>query len=343
MLCYSADQIANKEDAMIKKIFAATAVSVALMATTAFAEIELKVATDSGDRDSPSGTAIANWAKAIEDGSNGEITVKVFYQNELGGQLEVFDLFVSGDIDLMLSWPSTSYDKRIGILNTPYMVTSWEEALDAYRPGGWANGVLNTVFNDIGLKYFGAWPEGFSGVATRGAYATDVAGAQNIKVRTPPLFPFPQILDSMGYQTAAIDWGEVYTSIQTGVVDGDAGNVIYWDYEYFRDVLDYYVRTKHTFVTGNLLANLQSFEALSPEQQQLIQDTAIAEMTLRFDAARAEDQHYVDLAVEGGMEYFELSDEQLAPIVEKVRAEVWPQMEPDVGKDIMDLIRAQVN
>jgi TRAP-type C4-dicarboxylate transport system substrate-binding protein len=276
---------------MIRRIFAATAVSAALMASAAFAEIELKIATDSGDSGSPSGVAIANWARAIEEGSNGEISVTVFYQNELGGQLEVFDLFVAGEIDLMLSWPSTSYDRRIGILNTPYMVTTWEEALDAYRPGGWANGVLNTVFNDIGLAYFGAWPEGFSGVATRGAYATDIEGARNINVRTPPLFPFPQILASMGYQTAAIDWGEVYTSIQTGVVDGDAGNVIYWDYEYFRDVLDYYVRTRHTFVTGNLLANLESFEALSPEHQQLIVDSAVVEMTARFEVARAEDQH----------------------------------------------------
>lgn len=324
---------------MIKNILAATTVTLGLMATSAFAEIELKIATDSGDRDSPSGMAIANWAKAIEEGSNGEITTKVFYQNELGGQLEVFDLFVAGQVDLMLSWPSTSYDKRIGILNTPYMVTSWEEALEAYKPGGWANGVLNVVFNDIGIKYFGAWPEGFSGVATRGAYATDLAGATDIKVRTPPLFPFPQILASMGYQTAAIDWGEVYTSIQTGVVDGDAGNVIYWDYEYFRDVLDYYVRTKHTFVTGNLLANLDSFNNLSPELQKLVEDTAVAEMGVRFETARAEDQSYVDLAVASGMEYFELTDEQLAPIVAKVRADVWPQMEPDVGKDIMDLVR----
>lgn len=324
---------------MITRILATAAVTLGLLVTPALAEIKLKIATDSGDRDSPSGHAIANWAKAIEDGSNGEIKVTVFYQNELGGQLEVFDLFVAGEVDLMLSWPSTSYDKRIGILNAPYMVTSWDEAYGAYKPGGWVNGVLNVVFNDIGLKYFGAWPEGFSGVATRGAYATDVAGAQNIKVRTPPLFPFPQILASMGYQTAAIDWGEVYTSIQTGVVDGDAGNVIYWDYEYFRDVLDYYVRTKHTFVTGNLLANLASFEGLSPEHQKLIEDAAVAEMGVQFEAAQAEDEKYVKLAVESGMEYFELTDEQLAPIVTKVRADVWPQMEPDVGSDIINLIR----
>jgi TRAP-type transport system periplasmic protein len=194
---------------MFGKFLSASAVALGLMALPALAEIELKIATDSGDRDSPSGQAIANWAKAIEEGSNGEIKTRVFYQNELGGQLEVFDLFVAGEVDLMLSWPSTSYDKRIGILNAPYMVTSWDEAFEAYKPGGWVNGALNVVFNDIGLKYFGAWPEGFSGVATRGAYSTDIAGAAKIKVRTPPLFPFPQILESMGYQTAAIDWGEV--------------------------------------------------------------------------------------------------------------------------------------
>lgn len=328
---------------MLGKFLSASALALGLMAFPALAEIELKIATDSGDRESPSGQAIANWAKAIEEGSNGEITTRIFYQNELGGQLEVFDLFVAGEVDLMLSWPSTSYDKRIGILNTPYMVTSWDEAFEAYKPGGWVNGALNVVFNDIGLKYFGAWPEGFSGVATRGAYATDLAGAANIKVRTPPLFPFPQILESMGYQTAAIDWGEVYTSIQTGVVDGDAGNVIYWDYEYFRDVLDYYVRTKHTFVTGNLLANLESYNALSPEHQKLIEETAVAEMSKQFADAQATDQKYVDLAIAGGMEYFELTDEQIAPIAEKVRAEVWTLMEPDVGKEIMDLIRANAN
>ncbi|MDI3338842.1 TRAP transporter substrate-binding protein DctP [Defluviimonas aestuarii] len=328
---------------MFQRMLSTAAFLAAFAATAASAQIELKFATDSGDRDSPSGKALAAWADAVKEGSNGEIDVKVFYQNELGGQLEVFDLFVAGEVDAMISWPSTSYDKRIGILNTPYMVTSWEEALDAYKPGGWANGVLNTVFNDIGLKYFGAWPEGFSGVATRGSYATDLAGASGMKVRTPPLFPFPQILEAMGYQTAAIDWGEVYTSIQTGVVDGDAGNVIYWDYEYFRDVLDYYVRTKHTFVTGNLLVNLETYEELTDEQKKLVEETATATMEAQFVAAKAEDEHYVQLAVDSGMEYFELTDEQLAPIVEKVRAEVWPQMEPDVGKDVMDLIRANVD
>lgn len=305
------------------------------------AQTTLRVATDSGAAGSPSGNAIADWAKSIEEGSDGELQVRVFYQEELGNQLEVFDLFVAGEVDLMLSWPSTSYDARIGVLNTPYMVTTWEDAFEAYRPGGWVNGVLNVVFNDIGLLYFGAWPEGFNGVATRGRYAITVEEAESagMRVRVPPFYPIAQTLQAMGYQTAAIAWGEVFTSIQTGVVDGEAGNVIYWDYEYFRDVLDYYVQTRHNFVTGNLLANQASFERLSPEHQDLIRTTAVDQMAARFESARAEDEHYIALAQESGMEYILPSDEQLAALAEKVRSVVWPQMDAEIGAEIMDLIR----
>ena len=301
--------------------------------------IELKVATDSGAADSPSGQAIKKWAKSIEEGSNGKIKVKVFYQDELGSQLEVFDLFVSGNVDLMLSWPSTSYDKRIGIVNTPFMVSSWEEAQKAYGNGGWANKIVNNVFEGIGLKYLGSWPEGFGGVATRGKYATNIKDAHGLKVRVQPFFPVPQTLQAMGYETEAIEWGEVFTSIQTGVVDGDSGNVIYWDYEYFREVLDYYVHTRHVFVTGNILANLKMFDALSPEHQKLVVDTAQAMMDERFSVAKDEDDANIKRAIDFGMKYIEPSSEELAELKSVVRAEIWPLMEKDIGADIFTQIR----
>lgn len=324
---------------MLNKWIMRGAVMLALVASQASAETTLKIATDSGPEGSPSGDAIKKWAELIEEGSGGEIDVRVFYQNQLGGQLEVFDLFVAGEVDLMLSWPSTSYDKRIGVLNAPYMVTSWEEALKAYQPGGWVNGTLNDVFADLGITYFGAWPEGFAGVATRGSYALDIESASGINVRTPPFFPIPQTLQAMGYQTASIDWSEVFTSIQTGVVDGDAGNVIYWDFEYFGEVLDYYVRTKHIFVTGNLVANTLSMQSLPQEHRELIRDAAITLMEEQFTAAKAEDEKYVKLAVEGGMEYFEPSAEDLRPMIDKVRAKVWPLMEADIGSEIVEQMR----
>ena len=302
----------------------------------------LKMATDSGARGSPAGNALLRWAELIETGTNGELDVKVFYQNELGGQQEVFDLFIANDINLTLNWPMTSYDPRIAVIYTPYMFTNWDDALDAYRPGGWINGMLVTIYADLGLKFFGAWPEGFNGVATKGKYATSVDAASELKMtlRAAPIFPFPETVQAMGYQTATIDWGEVYLAIQMGVVDGDAANVIYWDYEYFRDTIDYYTHTKQQFNTGILSINQAAWDSVSPEHQKIIQDAAIIVMEEGFANAQALDKFYVEKAKAAGITYVELSDEELRVLAELVRDRVWPMMEERIGKTTMDTIRA---
>ena len=300
----------------------------------------LKLATDSGAKGSPAGDALKRWGDLIEQNSNGEIDVKVYYQNELGGQAEVFDLLVAGDVDIMLNWPMTSYDKRIGVIYTPYMTLSWEEAFKAYGPGGWVNNMLGGIYSDLGLKFFGPWPEGFNGVATKGKYALNMEQADGLKVRTIAVFPFPEPMKSLGYQAVGIDWGEVYTALQTGVVDGEAGNVIYWDYEYFRDTLDYYVRTKHMFMTGILTMNEASFEELTPEQQKVVKDAAHTIMNEQFKNAKEQDELYTQKAIDSGMKYFELDQEQLKLFANTAREKVWPLMDKELGSEIMDTIRA---
>jgi len=302
----------------------------------------LKMATDSGAKGSPSGNALQRWAELIQTGTDGEIDVRLFYQNELGGPQDVFDLYIANDINLTLNWPMTSYDPRIAIIYTPYMFTNWDDALDAYRPGGWVNGLLAEIYADLGLKFFGAWPEGFSGVATKGRYATSVEAASELKMtlRAPPIFPYPETVQAMGYQTATIDWGEVYPAIQMGVVDGDAANVIYWDYEFFRDTIDYYTHTKQNFNTGILSINQATWEELSAEQQKVVQDAAIIVMEEGFTNAQALDKFYVEKAKAAGINYVELSDEEIELLAKVVRDKVWPMMEERIGKKTMATIRA---
>ncbi|GAB5469427.1 MAG: TRAP transporter substrate-binding protein [Rhodospirillales bacterium] len=331
---------------MIKGLLCGAAVAALVMAawsTPSFAETTLKMATDSGAKGSPAGNALERWAQIIETNSEGGLTVEVFYQNELGGQQELFDLFVANDVNLTLNWPMTSYDERIAVIYTPYMVTSWEEALAAYRPGGWINGMLDGIYADLGLKFFGAWPEGFNGVATKGSYANTVEEASKMKIRVPPIFPMAETIQALGYQTATIDWGEVFTAIQTGVVDGDGANVIYWDYEYFRDTLDYYNRTKQQFITGILAMNLEAWDGLTPEEQKVVLDAAVAVMEEGFEAAEALDRSYVVKAEEAGMTYVEPSAAEIAELAAAVRGKVWPMMEERVGAEIMDTIRANAS
>lgn len=306
-------------------------------------EYKLVLTSEAGDRDSVLGKAMQNWAAMIEEKSEGRIEVDVFYQGELGGQQELFDQLVKGNVHMMITWPQTSYDQRIGANYIPYLVLGWDDAVESFGKDGWVQEVLDPIYQDIGLKYFGPFPEGFGGIATKGRYATNYEDAQGIKVRSQPIFPLPQTVQSMGFQAVPIDWAEVYTSIQTGVVDGDSSNVIYWDYEYFRDQLDYFVQSSHNFSSYSLLMNGATWEEMDDEDRGIIESAAIAVIDQQFKDAKAEDDKWIAAAQEAGMEYIVPTPEEKAAWIKRVRAEVWPQAEEALGKEIMDVIRANAS
>lgn len=306
-------------------------------------EHSFKLALESGDRESASAKSMRMWADLIKEKSDGRMEVSIFYQGELGGQQELFDQLVKGNIDMMLTWPQTSYDERLAVNYIPYLTLGWDDALKAYGEGGWLKGILGPVYADIGLKYFGPYPEGFGGIATKGRYATNYEDAQGMKVRSQPVFPLPQTMKAMGFQAVPIDWAEVYTSIQTGVVDGDSSNVIYWDYEYFRDQVNYFVHSKHNFSSYALLMNNEVWQKLDEEDQAIIADAAQAVIDKQFQDAKAEDEKWIAKAQEAGMKYIVPSTEEMQAWVTRVRAEVWPEAEKSLGKDLMDQIRANAS
>lgn len=301
------------------------------------------LALESGDRDSLQGKSMQLWSDLVEEDSDGRMKFNIFYQGELGGQQEMFDQLVRGNIQMMITWPQTSYDERLAVNYIPYLTLGWEDALKAYGEDGWLKKILEPVYADIGLKYFGPYPEGFGGIATKGTYTTTHQGAEGMKVRSAPVFPLPQTVQAMGFQAVPIDWNEVYTSIQTGVVDGDSSNVIYWDYEYFRDQLDYYVHSRHNFSSYALLMNQEAWEELDSEDQRIIADAAQVVIEKQFQDARAEDEKWIKAAQEAGMEYIEPTSEEMAAWVDRVRTEVWPLVAEKLDAGLMAEIRANAS
>ncbi|MFC3291571.1 TRAP transporter substrate-binding protein DctP [Modicisalibacter luteus] len=306
-------------------------------------EIKLTMATESGDRESPHGMAVKRISDIVEEKSDGRISINVFYQGEIGGPQELFDQLVRGNLDLFLGWPQTSYDERLGVLQLPYLTLSWDEALEAYNKDGWISEVIKPILSDIGLEYLGPFPEGFGGIATADTYATNYEDAQGIKLRSQPIFPLPQTIQAMGFQAVPIDWSEVYTSIQTGVVDGDSSNVIFWDYTYFNDLLDYFVHSKHNFSFYTFLMNQDSWRSLDEEDRGIIADAVETVANEQFDNAKAEDEKWIQKAQEDGMEYIVPTDEEMAAWIERVRDDVWVQAEEPLGTDIMDAVRAHAS
>jgi len=205
------------------------------------------------------------------------------------------------------------------------------------------NRVMDDLFGELGIKVFGTWPEGFNGIATRGKYATTIEAAKGIKVRTPPVFPWADTLHAMGYQTAEIAWNELGTAMRNGAVDGDSANIIFWDYKYLKDIIEYYVHTEHIFMAGHLAMNKKSWQKLTTQHQKCIADAAVKVMEKQFQDGRATDEDYRQKAMDHGIRYIALKPEEKAAYVKAVREAIWPEMEKVVGEKIMDQVRANAS
>lgn len=314
----------------------------ALSALPALAQktIRLRLVSPTATKGSFMGESMEMWKDLIEKNSEGRIKITLHYSGELGNEGETIDQHIKGTAHMMLNYASTTYSAKLGLLSTPYLLNDWDDAREAFKPDGWLTEAYDRIYSEVGLKFFAPYPGGFGGIDTKGKYATNIesAKAQGIKVRSAAIFPLPETVQVLGYQVIPVDWGETYTAIQTGVVDGGSNNPIYWTYEFFRDLLQYFVDTGHTFSSADLTMHLDTWNKLSPEDQKIVLDAALAVAAKQFEDAEKTDLHYRNLAIEAGIKYIKPSPEEIAEMKKACREQIWPKMEAVVGKDIMQMV-----
>jgi TRAP-type C4-dicarboxylate transport system substrate-binding protein len=302
--------------------------------------IRLRLVSPTATQGSFMGDSMVMWKDLIEEKSGQRIKITLHYSGELGNEGETIDQHIKGTAHMMLNYASTTYSPKLGLLSTPYLLEDWSDARAAFQPDGWLTKAYVSIYQEVGLKFFAPYPGGFGGIDTKGKYATSIASAkkQGIKVRSAAIFPLPDTLKVLGYQVIPVDWGETYTAIQTGVVDGSSNNPIYWTYEFYRDLLEYFVDTHHTFSSADLTMHLDTWNKLSPEDQKIIEEAAFAVAAKQFEDAEKTDLHYRQLAIDAGIKYISPSPEEIAEMKAACKEKIWPLVEDVVGAELMKLV-----
>ena len=93
------------------------------------------------------------------------------------------------------------------------------------------------------------------------------------------------------------------------------------------------------FQNSFIFANSEAFNSVSETDQQIIRDAVKTHGLASLDLARGDDQKYMDLIAEAGINVIVPNAKQLANIAKVVRDQVWPVMDEVIGKDLMDIMR----
>lgn len=276
----------------------------------------------------------------IAEATEGRVTVNLYTDSALGDYTSVFEELMMGTVDMAHISAVETYDSRMSGSMLPYLGSNYEELRVAYDPDNYLYQTVKEVAEKMGIHTFGFYCEGFTGTATSKEVtnAAESGTDKGVIVRVPGVDNFALPEKNLGFRTSTIAYSDTYTAIQTGTVDGLCGcppNLIYL---YFRDVSKNYYHYMMTQEATQIMMSDKTWNKLLPEDQAAIEEIIQDECAKSIDLAAADDDKYMNMMREEGINVVEFTDEEREAMAQACRENVWPSLAKNTSQEFLDNI-----
>ncbi len=231
------------------------------------------------------------FKELVESQTQGKIKVELYPSNQLGGAKTLIGSVRKGVVQALC--PSTGklepHFSKVNLLYLPYLFRDEQVAwkvLDGPFGREWGEALRK----ETGLRLLALGENGgFTHFVTTGTPIRSPADMKGLKLRTEDVPAMMKLVRSLGASPVAIDWPEMYTSLQTGVVDGFEENVVtLFDFN-LHEVTKYMVMDRHMYASLAFCVNDKWFSGLSPDQQRIMFQSAKVATNINRSICRAKE------------------------------------------------------
>ncbi len=276
-------------------------------------------------------------AEELEARTGGEVRIRVFPNEQLGTERQSLELVQQGSLAMtkVSSAVMESFQEEYKVYGLPFLFDDgehmWEvldgeigrEILESGREG-----------NLLGLCYYDAGARSFYTTRRPIRSPADLEG-MNIRVQQSPMSI--QMVRALGGSPTPVPWGELYSALQQGVVDGAENNPpSYHTANHFR-VAPYFSRNEHLRLPDVLVIRTALFDGLSGEHREAFREALRVSVEYQRELWKEAEEEALRVAREAGVEIIEFDD--LGPFQERVRG-IWDEVEGTVVGDLAGRIRA---
>lgn len=220
----------------------------------------------------------------VETKTNGNIEVKIYPANILGKERESMELLQNNMIQgyIATNGGLAPFFPLIGILDIPFAISDYNIAYKVFD-GKFGKDFAEELQKKTGLKTIAITEiGGFYQITNNIRPVKSPEDLKNIKFRTMTMPSHINFFESLGASAVPVSWAEVYTSLQTGVVEGQHNPLNPIISAGLYEVQKYMTMTNHLYGIHWFLVNAQWFNKLSEEYQEIIKEAAkIANMAGR--------------------------------------------------------------
>ncbi len=223
--------------------------------------------------DHPYNFGLLRMAEIVRERSGGELVINVFPSSQLGGERELAEACQMGTVDLALvTAPLASFDSNFYIFDIPALFTS---KAHAYRfmdgPDGQAmmNGLAQK--NIKGLAF---WETGFFNIFDSKRPLKTPGDLKGLNIRTMENPAYIAFFAALGANPVPMAYGEIYTALQNGTVDGTLIPIASIFTSKFHQVAKYVSRTQNWYCPTPLIMSMARWRRLPENLQKIVQEAA---------------------------------------------------------------------
>lgn len=226
------------------------------------------------DSTHPVHLAMEYMAERTREYSEGNIRIDIYPGQQLGTERELLELLQIGSVDITKVSSSVieGFDPIYKVFSVPFLFADEEHRFNVWD-GEIGRDLLDAGerIRLMGLTYYDAGTRSFYTKETPINHPDDLTGLR-IRVQESPASI--QMVNLLGGSATPISWGEIYTALQQGIVDGAENNPPSFHLSRHYEVARYYSINEHTAVPDILYISLSTWNRLTETEQEIVQRAA---------------------------------------------------------------------
>lgn len=273
--------------------------AVLLMAASAGAQEIVLRSADTHPEGYPTVAAVQYMSDLLMERSGGRIAIEVFHSRQLGEESDTIEQTQFGVIDMnrINMAPLNNIIPETSVPALPYIFRSIEH-MRTVMDGDIGDEILAAFdeHNLVGLAYYDSGARSFYNSIRPIETPADLEG---MKIRVQQSDLFISMIEALGANPTPMPFGEVYSGLQTGVIDGAENNWPSYESTNHYQVAQYYSLDEHSMSPEVLVMSQQSWNRLSAADQDLIREAArdsVSYMRDLWDEREAEARATVEAA-----------------------------------------------
>lgn len=284
-------------------------------------------------------------AETVKKETNGEIEIKVFPAGQLGSYEQTFQEVMRGTIDMAGNYPTARFNKKFEVGSFPGLTKDFKEFKRLIAKDSPYTKVMKEAYTECGVVYIGSFPEAMMGCAVaKGKDIPDpfVAQSKGRVARVEPIAAKREWYVQMGFQVATVPFAEVFSSLQTGIIDCNTGAGPETSYLTLRDTLGSFVQYNNVVATNDFVVSKKAWDSLDQKTRGIIEKAFEAEVDKVFKDVVDSHNKYIAAMKKDGIKVIDPTEAQKDFMAKLAYEKIWPKYYSLVDKKVFDDIVAFV-